>query len=90
MKTPKTIGISVIGLLGAISMAAHSLEARSAESKQTKSESSVVDGRGSLQVSADYRTSYQFLGTWALPADAGKSTKEIHNVYVSPGAIDAF
>jgi hypothetical protein len=90
MKIQKTIGLSVIGLLGVISMAAHGLVARSAEAKQTKSEISVVDARGSLHVPADYRTSYQFLGTWALPADAGKSTKEIHNVYVSPGAIDAY
>src|SRR5579863_10473286 len=90
MKNPKTIGISVIGLLAVISMATHSLVARSAETKQTKSESSVVDARGSLHVPEDYRASYQFLGSWALPADTGKNTKEIHNVYVSPGAIDAY
>lgn len=90
MKNPKTIGFSVISLLGVISLAAHSLVARSAEAKQTKPESSVVDARGSLRVPEDYRTSYQFLGSWALPADTGKSTKEIHNVYASPGAIDAY
>jgi len=90
MKTPKTIGLSVIGLVGIISLATHSLVARSAEAKQAKPESSVVDARGSLHVPEDYRTSYQFLGSWALPADTGKSTKEIHNVYASPGAIDAY
>jgi len=90
MKTPKTIGLSVIGLLVVISMAAHSLVARSAEAKQTKSQSSVVDARGSLHVPEDYCISYRFLGSWALPADAGKSTKEIHNVYTSPGAIEAY
>ena len=90
MKTPKTIGLSVIGLVGIISLATHSLVAGSAEAKQAKLESSVVDARGSLHVPEDYRTSYQFLGSWALPADTGKSTKEIHNVYASPGAIDAY
>jgi hypothetical protein len=67
-----------------------SLVARSAETKQTNSGSPVVDPRGSLHVPEGYRTSYQFLGSWALPADAGKSTKEIHNGYASPGAIEAY
>ena len=90
MKNSKMIGLSVISLLGVISIAAHSLVATSAEAKQAKPESSVVDARGSLHVPETYRTSYQFLGSWALPADTGKSTKEIHNVYASPGAIDAY
>ncbi len=39
---------------------------------------------------ADYRTSYQFLGSWAIAADKGKGSKNIHVVYASPGTIAAY
>ena len=29
----------------------------------------VVDANGNLRVSVDYRTAYQFLGSWAVAAD---------------------
>ena len=33
-------------------------------------------------------TTYQFLGSWAVAADEGQGSKEIHVVYASPGTID--
>ena len=50
----------------------------------------VVDGTGNLRVPADYRTAYQFLGSWAVAADQGQGSKEVHVVYASPGAIAAY
>ena len=44
-----------------------------------------VDANGNLHVPDDYRTTYQFLGTWAVAADQGKGSKELHDVYASPG-----
>ncbi len=41
----------------------------------------VVDPNGNLRVPADYRTSYQFLGSWAIAADKGQGSKEMHIVY---------
>jgi Cytochrome P460 len=50
----------------------------------------VVDASGNLRVPANYRTAYQFLGSWSVARDIGKGAKELHVVYASPGAIDAF
>jgi hypothetical protein len=50
----------------------------------------VVDAKGNLRVPENYRTRYQALGTWAIAADSGRSSKEMHEVYASPGAIDAY
>src|ERR1700743_1238913 len=53
--------------------------------------SKVVDGQGNLRVPEDYRHNYESLGSWAVAADAGTTgSKDIHQVYVSPGAIAAF
>ena len=32
----------------------------------------VVDASGNLRVPSDYRTAYQFLGSWAVAADQGR------------------
>ena len=50
----------------------------------------VVDASGNLRVPGDYRTAYQFLGSWAVAADQGPGSKEIHLVYASPGTIAAY
>ncbi len=50
----------------------------------------VVGAAGHLRVPADYRTLYQALGSWAIAADSGQGSKEMHAVYASPGAIDAY
>ncbi len=46
-----------------------------------------VDAAGNIRVPADYRTSYQFLGSWSVAAHQGQGPKEFHTVYASPGAI---
>lgn len=51
---------------------------------------SVVDSAGNLRVPKDYQMTYQSLGPWAVAADTGKGSKEAHNVYASPGAIEAY
>jgi len=51
---------------------------------------SVVDANGNLRVPENYRMRYQPLGSWAIAADSGRSSKEMHEVYASPGAIDAY
>jgi hypothetical protein len=50
----------------------------------------VVDENGSMRVPSDYRTTYQTLGTWAVAADGSPGSKEMHVVYVSPGAIVSY
>ena len=50
----------------------------------------VVDANGNLHVPDAYRTTYQSLGTWAVAADQGAGSKELHVVYASPGTITAY
>jgi hypothetical protein len=50
----------------------------------------VVDAAGNLHVPDAYRTTYQFLGSWAVAADQGKGSKELHVVYASPETITAY
>ncbi|HEY4367524.1 MAG TPA: cytochrome P460 family protein [Steroidobacteraceae bacterium] len=49
-----------------------------------------VDTQGNLHVPTDYRTRFESLGSWAVAADAGQGSKEMHVVYASPGTIAAF
>lgn len=50
----------------------------------------VVDDSGDMRVPTDYRTAYQSLGTWAVAADDGQGSKEMHLVYASPGSVAAY
>jgi hypothetical protein len=50
----------------------------------------VVDSNGNLRVPANYRTSYESLGSWAIAEDQGQGSKELHLVYSSPGTIEAY
>jgi hypothetical protein len=49
----------------------------------------VVDAAGNLKVPSDYRTAYQYLGSWAIAADK-EGSKQMHNVYASPEAVAAY
>lgn len=49
-----------------------------------------VDAEGNLHVPPDYRTAYEFLGTWAIAADKDPGSKQMHDVYATPGTITAF
>jgi len=49
-----------------------------------------ADANGNLHVPDGYRTTYQFLGTWAVAADQGQGSAELHVVYGSPGTIAAY
>lgn len=50
----------------------------------------VVNAHGDLRVPENYRTSYEFLGTWAVAADQGSGAKQMHSVYTSPGTSAAY
>ena len=85
MKLPRTVGLVVAVSLVAGTVAALAQISGAAPAGQT---ANVVDTAGHLRVPADYRTLYQALGSWAIAADSGQSSKEMHTVYASPGAID--
>jgi len=85
MKFFRASSVSVAGVLALVLFAAH-------VSKVTADEpaGAVVGANGNLRVPADYRTSYQFLGSWAVADGAGKSPSQLHVVYASPGTIAAY
>jgi hypothetical protein len=60
-------------------------------SQETSRADQLLDSAGNLKMPSDYRTAYQYLGSWAVAADkAGEGSKQLHNVYASPGTIEAF
>ena len=54
------------------------------------STNAIADAEGALRVPADYRSTYEYLGAWAIAADQGPGSKQLHSVYASPGAVAAF
>jgi hypothetical protein len=88
MKVLKIAILSFTALLAVGSIAAYRAQMGVANGGQ-KAEA-VVDPNGNLRVPAHYRTSYQFLGTWAVAADKGQASKALHVVYASPGTIAAY
>ncbi len=90
MKILCIVGLSLLGSLAVVSVATHSGQMTTGGAAKDQKAEAVVDANGNLRVPADYRTSYQFLGDWAIASDKGLSSKEIHPVYASPGAIAAY
>jgi Cytochrome P460 len=85
METKNVLGGCVLVLVAAAAGAyaqMHTSERAGAQKAE-----GVVDAEGNLRVPADYRTAYQFLGSWAVAADQGEGSKEVHIVYSSPGTI---
>src|SRR6185369_2183233 len=64
--------------------------AQTNEASQSGEAAVVVDAKGNLRVPENYQTRYQALGAWAIAKDEGAGAKEIHQVYASPGAIEAY
>ena len=86
MKFIKFSVIGVVGLLVLASLAAYGQINPAATHPAT----AIVDAKGNLRVPADYRTSYQFLGSWAVADAVGKPPDQLHIVYASPGTISAY
>lgn len=76
-------GLSVIGAVTAYGQ----IDTRSQYGGTTVG---AVDDKGNLRVPADYRTTYQALGSWAVAKEDGPGSKEMHVVYASPGTIAAY
>ena len=89
MTTSKAIGIALATAL-AIGGAAALAQARGDAAGGGMAAAKVVDASGNLRVPAYYRETYQALGSWAIAADGGAGSKEMHEVYASPGAMAAY
>jgi hypothetical protein len=86
MRSSAVFHIGVVGLLTLASVSAYG----QADTSVSDQAAAVVDTNGNLRVPANYRTSYQFLGSWAVAESSGKSPTQLHVVYASPGTIAAY
>jgi hypothetical protein len=78
--------LAVAGSAGLLVVIAMSIAMSSNEPKVE----AVGDALGNLHVPDGYRTTYQWLGGWAVAAEQGPGSKELHVVYASPGTIAAY
>lgn len=51
---------------------------------------SAADAQGNISVPSDYRSTFQYLGSWAIAKRDGKGAEQIHTVYASPGAVEGY
>lgn len=87
MKFIKVSAVGVVVWLGLVTLAAGG---QNGTTGTDPAANPVVDANGNLRVPVDYRTSYQFLGSWAVADSTGKTPNQLHVVYASPGTIDAY
>jgi hypothetical protein len=80
----------LIGLAGLMAVVAAEVQNYATAATSDQSAAAVVDAEGNLRVPEDYRIAYQLLGAWAIAADQGAGSKELHVVYASPGTIAAY
>jgi hypothetical protein len=58
--------------------------------QETTGAGELIDTAGNIKVPSNYRTTYEYLGSWAVAAEKDQGSKQLHNVYGSPGTIEAF
>jgi hypothetical protein len=88
----RTIDVLVIGIAGISAMVAVGAYGQMNATPATggPKPEAVADADGNLHVPDAYRTTYQFLGSWAVAVDQGLGSKELHVVYASPGSVAAY
>jgi len=87
MRNTRTVALRVAVIAAVVAVAAQAQMHPIAWSKEAEA---VVDANGNLHVPHAYRTTYQFLGIWAVASDQGQGAKELHVVYASPGTVTAY
>jgi hypothetical protein len=89
MKVVRVFTLGILGIGAIIAIAALSSMQATAISSASQTEAA-VDAEGNLHVPRDYQTTYQPLGSWAVAADEGRGSKELHVVLASPGSVEAY
>ena len=89
MKINDTAVFGIVAIAAMIAVAARGQEIMNTP-KAKPMPDSIADAKGDLHVPKHYRDTYQLLGIWTVAADDGPGAKQLHIVYASPGAIDAY
>lgn len=83
------VAIGIAGISATVAVVAYAQLDMTTSSNRPEAEA-VADANGNLHVPDAYHTTYQSLGSWAVAANQGQGSKELHVVYASPGAIAAY
>jgi hypothetical protein len=89
MRSAGVIGFSLAAMSAVIAIAANAQMSGNSSGDLAKVDQ-VADAAGNLHVPDGYRHTYEFLGTWAVANGQSQGAKELHNVYASWGATDAY
>jgi cytochrome P460 len=80
------LGLAVFGSIAALAQT----QSGSTRTPAAVVRNAAVDASGNIRVPANYRATYEFLGSWSVAADQGAGAKQLHIVYASPGAVAAY
>src|SRR5438477_5138156 len=90
MKTKVTLLLTVAAVVLTLGSMAANGQSERRLSRGDATLAAVVDQQGSLHVPPEYRAAYEFLGTWAIAANKGVGSSELHTVYANPGTTAAY
>ena len=90
MKTKVTLLLTVAAVVLTLGSMAANGQSERRLSRGDATLAAVVDQQGSLHVPPEYRAAYEFLGTWAIAANKGVGSSELHAVYANPGTTAAY
>jgi hypothetical protein len=88
MKTLRPILAALTASVAAVGIGCL-LAAPPAGSQGTPAQAAFVDAAGNMRIPDNYRTLYEYLGSWSVAGD-DKGAKEMHTVYASPGTTEAY
>jgi hypothetical protein len=81
-----TLGLAVFGSMAAIA----ETQLGPTEARAAVTRNAAVNATGDIHVPANYRTTYEFVGTWSVAAEQEAGAKQLHVVYASPGSVAAY
>jgi hypothetical protein len=90
MKTKVTFFLAVAAVVLTLGALAADGQSERRLSRSDATPAAVVDQQGNLQVPPNYRAAYEFLGAWAIAANKGVGSSELHAVYANSGTTAAY
>ena len=87
MKTSSLMGVLVVVTSTLLGVAAYG---RTGPRDPSNMPGAAADAEGNMRVPDGYRSTYEFLGSWAVAADQGRGSAQLHVVYASPGTLRAY
>jgi cytochrome P460 len=90
MKTKVTFLLAVAAVVLTLGAMAADGQSERRLSRSDATPAAVVDQQGNLHVPPNYRAAYEFLGAWAIAANKGVGSSELHAVYANSGTTAAY